>query len=84
MRRFEYDEAYEDEDVYDDDEPGYHPVDDDDEPDLDLNAPGLDIAGALTGRPTGISATRIASPSWRAPTTSRRARTWRSGPTLRV
>ena len=49
MRRFEYDEAYEDEDVYDDDEPGYHPVDDDDEPDLDLNAPGLDIAGGPDG-----------------------------------
>lgn len=48
MRRFEYDEAYEDEDVYDDDEPGYHPVDDD-EPDLDLNAPGLDIAGGPDG-----------------------------------
>ena len=49
MRRFEHDEAYEDEDVYDDDEPGYHPVDDEDEPDLDLNAPGLDIAGSPDG-----------------------------------
>ena len=36
-------------------------------------------------RPTGIAGSRrIGSPSWRAPTTSPRARTWRSAPTRRA
>ena len=62
MRRFEYDEAYEDEDVYDDDEPGYHPLDDDDdEPDFDLNAPGLDIdGGPTTDWDLGLTEDRLA------------------------
>ena len=43
--RYQYDEAYDEGDIYDDDEPGHHPVDDDDDDDLDPDAPGLDLRG---------------------------------------